>query len=157
MKHDCSGLSFLFSQSGERVSSSVSTSSLQAKIVVQSDCIILISRYACKHFLGIYVTSVQYLEALIWTIPSLVSGRRNVRVRLGDICSLQNRTEIPCEIPNSVYLLCFERYVQNYFKYQNLSSFKGLNLIMLEKKPKWHLLLDNINTFTTSTKAVSIL
>lgn len=71
MKHDCSGLSFLFSQSGERVSSSVSTSSLQAKIVVQSEDI---SRYACKNFLGIYVTSVQYsklfgtvdfLEALI--------------------------------------------------------------------------------------------
>ena len=74
MKHDCSGLSFLFSQSGERLSSSVSTSSLQAKIVVQSDCIVLISRYASKNFLGIYVTSVQYsklfgtvdfLEALI--------------------------------------------------------------------------------------------
>ena len=74
MKHDCSGLSFLFSQSGERMSSSVSTSSLQAKIVVRSDCIVLISRYACKNFLGIYVTSVQYsklfgtvdfLEALI--------------------------------------------------------------------------------------------
>lgn len=56
------------------MSSSVSTSSLQAKIVVQSDCIVLISRYACKNFLRIYVTSVQYsklfgtvdfLEALI--------------------------------------------------------------------------------------------
>lgn len=57
------------------MSSSVSTSSCkQAKIVVRSDCIVLISRYACKNFLGIYVTSVQYsklfgtvdfLEALI--------------------------------------------------------------------------------------------
>lgn len=145
MKHDCSGLSFLFSQSRERVSSSVSTSSLQAKIVVQSDCIVLISRYACKNFLRIYVTSVQYSK-LFGTVDffrsvdlnntstskcRIKNGRRNVRVRLEDTCSLQNRNEIPCDIPNCVYLLCFEGYVQNYFKYWNLSSLKGLNLIML--------------------------